>query len=77
MHNSGYSAPLYFERNRRPVEMSPKMDARTEQELRDPDETPRLAQVTDTGESFFLWDYGSVAGHDHARDGRPGGLAVD
>lgn len=57
-----YSAPLYFERNRHPVGMSPKMDVRTEQQIRDENENPRLARVMDTGESFFLWDYGHVAG---------------
>ena len=57
-----YAAPLYFDDNRRPVAMSPKMDVRTEQEVRDDSETPRLAQVTDTGESFFLWNYGHAIG---------------
>lgn len=57
-----YPAPLYFERNRRPVEMSPKTDARTEQLVCDSNGKPQFAQVTDTGESFFLWDYSRVAG---------------
>jgi hypothetical protein len=56
-YGSLYPAPLYFERNRRPVEMSPKTDARIEQLLRDLSDNSRLAQVMDTGESFFLWDY--------------------
>lgn len=57
-----YAAPLYFERNRRPVGMSPKTDALIEQAIRDQNDRSRLAQVADTGESFFLWDYGNVAG---------------
>jgi hypothetical protein len=56
-----YAAPLYFERNRQPVGMAPKTDARIEQTVRDLNEIPRLAEVTDTGESFFLWDYSRVA----------------
>lgn len=59
-----YPAPLYFEHSRRPVEMSPKTDARIEQRLRDLDGIPRLAQVTDTGESFYLWDYCRAAGQE-------------
>jgi hypothetical protein len=57
-----YPAPLYFERNRRPIDLSPKTDARIEQPVRDQSDASRLAQVTDTGESFFLWDYSRVTG---------------
>jgi hypothetical protein len=56
-----YPAPLYFERNRRPVELSPKIDAQIEQTLRDTSEIPRLAQVKDSGEAFYFWDYCRVA----------------
>jgi hypothetical protein len=59
-----YPAPLYFERNRRPVELSPKTDVRVEQPVLDRSESPRLAQVKETGESFFLWDYSRVTGQE-------------
>lgn len=59
-----YPAPLYFERNRRPVEMSPRVDARIEQVVHDLNEIPRIAQIADTDESFFLWDYSRVAGQE-------------
>jgi hypothetical protein len=55
-----YPAPLYFERNRRPIDLSPKTDVRVEQPVRDRGDTSRLAQVTETGKSFFLWDYSRV-----------------
>jgi len=57
-----YPAPLYFERNRRPVELSPKTDARIEQPVRDRGESPNLAEVIETGEPFFLWDFSRVTG---------------
>jgi hypothetical protein len=53
-----YPAPLYFDGKRRPVSMTPKTDARIEQDIRD----NRLARVRDTGETFFLWDYSRAAG---------------
>jgi hypothetical protein len=59
-----YPAPLYFGPNRVPIAMSPKTDARLEQSVRvgDFNRQPPLAQLEDTGESFFLWDYGRAAG---------------
>jgi hypothetical protein len=57
-----YPAPLYFESNRRPIGMSSKTDVRIEQPLRDLSDNSHLAQVSDTGESFFLWDYSRVTG---------------
>lgn len=57
-----YPAPLYFEQNRRPVELAPKTDVRIEQEVRDVSESPCLAQIKETDESFFLWDYSRVTG---------------
>jgi hypothetical protein len=59
-----YSAPLYFEPGRSPVAMSPKIDARIRQPVRitDSSEYPRLARLDQTGEAFFLWDFGRVAG---------------
>jgi len=53
-----YAAPIYFQTDRRPVGMSPKTDARFEQNLRN----HRLVKVADTGETFFLWDYSCVTG---------------
>jgi hypothetical protein len=59
-----YSAPLYFEPGRVPVAMSPKIDARNSQLARvnNGREYPRLARLNQTGEAFFLWDFGRVAG---------------
>lgn len=59
-----YSAPLYFEPDRVPVAMSPKIDSRVEQSLRvsDPKYGHVLAQLKDMQEAFFLWDYSRVAG---------------
>ena len=59
-----YPAPLYFAPNRIPVAMSPKTDARLEQPVRAGDFNRQhpLAKVHQTGQSFFLWDYGRAAG---------------
>lgn len=59
-----YSAPLYFEPGRVPVAMSPKIDARIQQSVRlgDPRHDHPLAELNDTREAFFLWDYGRAAG---------------
>ncbi len=59
-----YSAPLYFEPNRVPIAMSPKIDARIEQPIRvnGPRHAPPLARLNRTKEAFFLWDYGRAAG---------------
>lgn len=59
-----YSAPLYFEPGRAPVAMSPKIDARIKRLVRTNNvgEHPRLAGIHETGEAFFLWDFGRVAG---------------
>ncbi len=59
-----YSAPLYFERNRVPVAMAPKIDSRIEQSIRiaNSKHDHLFAQLKDTKEAFFLWDYSRVAG---------------
>lgn len=59
-----YSAPLYFEQKRVPIAMSPKIDARVEQPVRisNPKQRHSLAQLNQTNEAFFLWDYGRAAG---------------
>jgi len=59
-----YPAPLYFAPNRVPVAMFPKTDARLDQPVRAGDFNRQhpLAKVHQTGESFFLWDYGRAAG---------------
>ena len=59
-----YPAPLYFAPDRIPVAMSPKTDARLEQSIRAGDFNRQhpLAKVHQTGQSFFLWDYGRAAG---------------
>jgi hypothetical protein len=59
-----YPAPLYFAPNRIPVAMSPKTDARLEQPVRAGDFNRQhpLAKVHQTGQSFFLWDYGRAPG---------------
>jgi hypothetical protein len=61
-----YPAPLYFAPNRIPIGMSPKTDVRVEQSVRAGDfnwQHP-LARLDETGESFYLWDYGRVAGQE-------------
>ena len=57
-------APLYFAPNRIPIAMSPKTDARLDQPVRAGDFNRQhpLAKVHQTGQSFFLWDYGRAAG---------------
>jgi hypothetical protein len=59
-----YSAPLYFEPNRIAVGMSPKTDARIEQLVRigDLKHHQPMAQLNETKETFFLWDYSHAAG---------------
>lgn len=59
-----YSAPLYFEPDRVPVAMSPKIDARIEQPVRVGDRGNHrpLAQLNHTMEAFFLWDYSRAVG---------------
>jgi hypothetical protein len=59
-----YPAPLYFAPNRVPIAMSTKTDARVEQTVRAGDFNHQhpLAKVHQTGQSFFLWDYGRTAG---------------
>lgn len=58
-----YPAPLYFAPKRVPVAMSPKTDARMEQLVRVGafNRQRPLAQLDQTGECFFLWDYGGAA----------------
>lgn len=48
-----YPAPIYFEAKRRPVGMSPKIDATVRQEIT----SPNLARVEATGEVFYLWRF--------------------
>lgn len=48
-----YPAPLYFEANRRPIGMGPKIDAAVEQEII----SPNLARVEYSGETFYLWRF--------------------
>ena len=59
-----YPAPLYFAPNRIPIAMSPKTDVRVDQPVRAGDFNRQhpLAKVNQTGQSFFLWDYGRAAG---------------
>jgi hypothetical protein len=59
-----YPAPLYFAPNRNPIAMSPKIDARLDQLVRAGNVSNRhpLATVHQTGQSFFLWDYGRATG---------------
>jgi hypothetical protein len=59
-----YPAPLYFTPNRVPMAMSPKTDARVEQLVRAGafNRQRPLARLDQTGESFYLWDYGGTTG---------------
>lgn len=51
-----YTAPLYFEELRRPVLMSPKVDATETQNIL----SMNMVQVEKTGENFYVWNFGSL-----------------
>jgi len=53
-----YAAPLYFVGNRQAVSMMPRIDAAQEQTVR----SSELMQVKQTGEAFYVWNYGTPAG---------------
>lgn len=52
-----YATPLYFEGNRRPVAMTPRVDARTRQDVRARDAQTTLARVSRSRETFYIWDF--------------------
>ncbi len=53
-----YTAPLYFEEQRRPVLMSPKVDANEVQSIK----SDNIQFVEHTGEYFYVWDFHSLIG---------------
>ncbi len=57
-----YPAPYYFEANRQPIGMGPKIDIAVEQEITSPD----LARVEYTGEVFYLWRYSDAVGKERS-----------
>ncbi len=58
-----YSAPLYFQPGRLPIAMSPKIDSRVAHPVRisHAGAHPQLVRLNETGEAFFLWDFGRAA----------------
>ncbi len=57
-----YPAPIYFEANRRPVGMGPKIDAAIRQEITSPD----LARIDATGEVFYLWRFADAVSQERS-----------
>jgi hypothetical protein len=55
-----YPTPLYFEANRRPVGMAPRVDARQKQVLRLKDGSAGLATLPESGETFYVWNFGAA-----------------
>jgi len=56
-----YATPLYFEGNRRPIAMMPRVDARARQEIQSRNEQTLLANVPKTRETFYIWDFHASA----------------
>ena len=56
-----YATPLYFEGNRRPVAMMPRVDARTRQEIQARNHAIVLANLPKTRETFYIWDFHASA----------------
>jgi CRISPR-associated Cas5-like protein len=54
-----YPAPLYFDCNRRPVGMAPRIDAHLKQEVCLSSTDAILAKVPKSGEIFYVWNFGS------------------
>lgn len=52
-----YPAPLYFEGNRRPVGMAPRVDARQKQYLHLKEGQSELAVLSTSGETFYVWKF--------------------
>lgn len=57
-----YPAPIYFEANRRPIGMGPKIDAAIEQSVT----SPNLARVEYTCEVFYLWSFENAASQERS-----------
>jgi CRISPR-associated Cas5-like protein len=55
-----YPTPMYFEGNRRPVGMAPRVDARHQQELHFIDGDSKLMMLPKSGENFYVWNFGAV-----------------
>ena len=56
-----FPAPLYFDSNRRPVSMAPRVDARQKQEVNLTGDNS-LATVSRSGETFYVWNFDSFEG---------------
>lgn len=52
-----YATPLYFEGNRHPVAMMPRVDARARQQIKARDDGTRIATLPKSGETFYIWDF--------------------
>ena len=57
-----YPAPLYFDGNRRPIGMAPRIDARQKQELRLTSDTLQLVTLPKLGETFYVWNFDAFKG---------------
>ncbi len=56
-----YATPLYFESNRRPVAMMPRIDARESQQVNARNQEIVLATLPDSRETFYIWDFHASA----------------
>lgn len=52
-----YATPLYFESNRRPVAMMPRIDARERQKVNARSDEITLATLPNFRETFYIWDF--------------------
>ena len=52
-----YATPLYFESNRQPVAMMPRVDAREQQQVSARNGETVLATLPDAHETFYIWDF--------------------
>ncbi len=57
-----YATPLYFEGNRRPVAMMPRVDARQKQQITLRDAQTTLATLPRSGETFYVWNFAAAQG---------------
>ena len=55
-----YATPLYFEANRRPVAMMPRVDARQKQDITLRDDQTTLATLPRSGETFYVWNFAAA-----------------
>lgn len=55
-----YSAPLYFEDERQPVRMEPRIDATVTQEVRSAGGTNDFAYIPTTNETFYVWNFANT-----------------